>query len=154
MNPFVLLFDFRGRINRGQFWLAALIYVVFLFGVIGVTMAATSSLTAVFGATLAAYVPLVVSSVAVGIKRLHDRNKSGWWLLPFFIPVVLPFVAALLETVIVPDASMTFVVFQYVSLAITVWAVIELGCLRGTIGANRYGFDPLTPAPAPPRTLR
>lgn len=154
MNPFTLLFDFRGRINRAKLWLAAAIYVGFLFCVIAITMAATSSLTAVLGATLMAYVPLLVSSVAVGIKRLHDRNKSGWWLLPFFVPVVLPFAAAALDDGLAPDSSMTLAVFQYIGLAIMIWAVIELGCLRGTIGANQYGFDPLTPAPAPPRTLR
>jgi len=43
---------------------------------------------------------------------------------------------------------------MYVSFAINIWALVELGCLRGTIGANQYGSDPRAPQPAPPRTLR
>ena len=30
-------------------------------------------------------IPMLVSGIAVGIKRLHDRNKSGWWLLLFYL---------------------------------------------------------------------
>jgi uncharacterized membrane protein YhaH (DUF805 family) len=37
-------------------------------------------------------------------------------------------------------------VLHLVSFAITVWAFVELGCLRGTVGPNRYGPDPLEPA--------
>jgi len=90
MNPFVLLFDFRGRINRAKFWLAALIYlVVFLVGMTLVMMT-TSSMTVIYTAAAILYVPLGISGIAVGIKRLHDRNKSGWWLLLFYgVPLVL-----------------------------------------------------------------
>ncbi|MGC1622609.1 MAG: DUF805 domain-containing protein, partial [Pseudolabrys sp.] len=31
------------------------------------------------------FIPIVISSVALAIKRLHDRNKSGWWLLVFYL---------------------------------------------------------------------
>ena len=37
-------------------------------------------------------------------------------------------------------------VLHLVSFAITVWAFVELGCLRGTVGPNQYGPDPLEPA--------
>lgn len=153
MNPFAILFDFRGRINRARFWLAVLIYVVFFVAVIGITSMLSSSTDTVFVAALIAYVPLVISGVAVGIKRLHDRNKSAWWLLLFASPLVLPLVAAVLDDAITPESSLILTVTQYVSFAITIWSLIELGCLRGTIGANQYGSDPLAPQPAPSRTL-
>ena len=35
------------------------------------------------------------------------------------------------------------------SFAITVWAIVELGFLRGTLGPNRYGPDPLAPPALP-----
>jgi uncharacterized membrane protein YhaH (DUF805 family) len=154
MNPLGLLFGFQGRINRAQFWLAVLIYVVFFMAVIGIAMALSSSLDMVVGAALLAYVPIIVSGTAIGIKRLHDRNKSAWWLALFAVPVVLPFIAAALDDVLTPESSMVFVFFQYVGLAIMIWALVELGCLRGSIGANPYGSDPRAPQPAPPRTLR
>ena len=152
MNPFVLLFDFRGRVGRAQFWLALLIYAVFFVAMIGTTMAATSSMTAVVAAALIVYVPLVISGIAVGIKRLHDRNKSAWWLAVFYLaPLLLNMFA---YYVVGDETAMLHQILIYLNFAVTVWALIELGCLRGTIGANEYGFDPRAPAPAPPRALR
>jgi uncharacterized membrane protein YhaH (DUF805 family) len=151
MNPFILLFGFSGRINRAKFWLALLIYLVFFFAVIGLTMAMSSSMTTMFGAALVAYIPLIVSGIAVGIKRLHDRNKSGWWLLLFYAGPLL------LNTIgyyaFGDDSGMPSQIIMYVSFAINIWALVELGCLRGTIGGNQYGGDPLAPQPAPPRTM-
>ena len=85
-----LLFGFQGRINRAKFWLALLIYVVFFFGRDrhrdgGVVVARH----AVFVAALIAYVPLIVSGIAVGIKRLHDRNKSAMVAAVFYLAPLL-----------------------------------------------------------------
>ncbi len=55
-----------------------------------------------------------IAGIMLHIKRCHDRGKSGWWCLLLFIP---------------------FVGF--------IWAVIDLGILPGTQGANEYGPDPL-----------
>jgi uncharacterized membrane protein YhaH (DUF805 family) len=61
-----------------------------------------------------AWLVLVYPAIMVRIKRFHDRNKSGWWVLISLIPVVG-----------------------------VVWIFVECGCLRGTGGENRYGPDPL-----------
>jgi uncharacterized membrane protein YhaH (DUF805 family) len=108
----------------------------------------------VFATSLMAYIPLLISGAAVSIKRLHDRARSGWWLALFALPVVLPFFAAALDAVFPSESPATFVFFQYASLAILIWAFIEMGCLRGTIGANEYGHDPLLPALATARPIR
>ncbi len=129
-----------------------LIYVVFFFGVVGITMAVSSSLDAMFGAALIAYVPLIISGIAVGIKRLHDRNKSGWWLLLFYL---VPLLLNLVGIYVLGDERRRLNSGPRccVSFAINIWALVELGCLRGTIGGNQYGGDPLAPQPAPPRTM-
>ena len=150
MNPFVLLFGFSGRINRAKFWLAALIYIVFFFGVVGITMAVSSSMDSVFVAALIAYVPLVISGLAVGIKRLHDRDKSAWWLAVFYL---VPLAINLIAIYVLGDNGTLNSILMVVSFAINIWAIVELGLLRGTIGGNQYGGDPLAPQPAPPRTL-
>jgi uncharacterized membrane protein YhaH (DUF805 family) len=154
MNLIHLLFGFQGRVNRAKFWLALLIYVVFFFAVIGIAMAFSSSMSVMLGAALIAYIPLIISGVAVGIKRLHDRNKSGWWLLVFYFG---PLAMNMFSYYVLggeDDGGLPNQVLIYVSFAINIWALVELGCLRGTIGGNQYGGDPLAPQPAPPRTLR
>ena len=83
MNVGYLLFGFQGRINRAKFWLAALIYFI----VAGAATAVAFMFESFDWVTVAMVILLVVliSSVAVGVKRLHDRGKSGWWLAFFYL---------------------------------------------------------------------
>jgi uncharacterized membrane protein YhaH (DUF805 family) len=151
MNLIDLLLGYRGRIGRGQFWLAVLVYMIVFAIAIGLATFVTGSLSAVIGAAMIAYIPILVSSILVGIKRLHDRNKSPWWLLVFYgIPLALPSTASLFVGIggdgdDVPAGAVTL---QYVSLAVSLWGLIELGAIRGTIGANPHGPDPVAPKPA------
>ena len=54
-----------------------------------------------------------IAGLVINAKRWHDRDRSAWWLLIEFIPVL------------------------------NIWAFVECGCLRGTYGRNRFGPDPL-----------
>ena len=144
MNIVNLFISPSGRINRAKFWIVVLCTVVFFLAVIGVTMAMSGSMTAIFGAALIAYIPMIYVGVVSAIKRLHDRNKTGWWVLLFYgAPLVLPLVAAVLDGA--ADTSVGLLLLQLISLIISIWALVELGCLRGTIGQNKYGPDPLAP---------
>jgi uncharacterized membrane protein YhaH (DUF805 family) len=78
---------------------------------------------------------MIVSGCIVGIKRLHDRNKSGWWLLLFYL------LSGVLD--VVGMTGKLPLLFELGSVAISIWALVELGCLRGTAGTNEYGPDPL-----------
>ncbi len=130
-----LLFGFSGRINRAKYWIVSLIYLV-LTVVAAVVLATVLGFGAAFFAVVGIiYLVLVISGVAVAIKRLHDRNKSGWWLLVFYLlPAVLDGIGR--------SARISFV-FSLASAAIGIWALVELGFLRGTSGPNQYGPDPL-----------
>jgi uncharacterized membrane protein YhaH (DUF805 family) len=152
-----LLFNFRGRINRAKFWLAVLIY--FIANVVTWLLVGMSSSEAV-GTLLINIVGIAVfiSGIFVAIKRLHDRNKSGWWLLLIYIaPGILISVGATIWLLGTfgdsAAAGGTGMVLMLAGLAISLWAFIELGCLRGTVGPNQYGPDPLEPA-APPLPAR
>lgn len=85
---------FSGRAQRAEYWYFVLfntiVYVLLLTigGAIG-TQDAQAGIGLVYMAyALAALIP----SIAVGVRRLHDIGKSGWWLLLSFIPVVGPIV--------------------------------------------------------------
>jgi uncharacterized membrane protein YhaH (DUF805 family) len=77
---------------------------------------------------------------ATAVKRLHDRNKSGWWMVRLLIA---PDVFNRLEDRL-PD-SYAVAVISVVALVLCIWCFVELFCLRGTGGANRFGADPLAP---------
>jgi uncharacterized membrane protein YhaH (DUF805 family) len=83
--------------------------------------------------------PTIASCIAVSIRRLHDRNKSAWWLLFYVLaPILLETIAALDDL-----DSAWMVTMTAFARAIPIWAFIDVGCLRGTYGTNRFGPDPL-----------
>jgi uncharacterized membrane protein YhaH (DUF805 family) len=83
---------------------------------------------------------------ATAVKRLHDRNKSGWWIVPFFIaPILLSKVGDWLGDSYPADFLML------VLIALSLWGFVEMLCLRGTTGPNRFGPDPQAPVNRSPR---
>ena len=71
-----------------------------------------------FGAASAiAALGLILPGTAVAVRRLHDLGKRGWWLLLIFVPVIG-------------------------AVVLLVWY-----CMKGTMGDNRFGSDPLQAAP-------
>jgi uncharacterized membrane protein YhaH (DUF805 family) len=129
-----LLFGFQGRINRAKYWLATAIYAAIVAALVGAGI--FFHFSGLFFAVFAILgIALLVSGIAIGIKRLHDRDKSGWWLLFFYL---VPAVFDGLDRVLGPN-----LLFNLISIAISIWLIIELGFLRGTSGPNRYGPDPL-----------
>ena len=151
MKLTTLLFSFQGRINRARYWWVALINLailtaclVFALALIGLEISNATPWTDapvnyLFMAISAVVGLLVIwSSTATGIKRLHDRDQSGWWMLVFW--GVSAIVGLLQETATTPSSKLILDVGNF---AVTVWIIIELGCLRGTQGPNRFGADPL-----------
>ena len=145
MSMTQLLFSFQGRLNRKPYWMTIIAITVIVLVVLLIALAMAREHRFEFaGVTMAVlvilYIPLVWIGLAIGAKRLHDRDKSAWWLVVFYaIPAILSAAADQTE-------DSTLVILHLISFAITVWAFVELGCLRGTIGPNRYGPDPLSPA--------
>jgi uncharacterized membrane protein YhaH (DUF805 family) len=153
MDWTTLLFSFNGRINRGKYWLAVLIYmvawIIFIAGSLGwLGGQSIDNLLSFAGAALFIWlIGLILlilgawSGLAVGVKRLHDRDKSGWWILLFWLgPSFLggwPSAA--------PDLG-GGLILSLAAAALAIWAFVELGCLPGTPGPNQYGPDPLGPA--------
>ncbi len=142
-----LLFSFQGRLNRKPYWMTAIAITVLMIVliVIAIVFFAEREIgagIAVLALIALLYIPLIWVGLAVGAKRLHDRDKSAWWLLLFYaVPSVLASAANRMEG--------GGFLLHLAGFAITVWAFVELGCLRGTVGPNRYGPDPL-PLPTLP----
>lgn len=110
MTATQILFSFQGRVPRRTWWLWGflLLLVVNLLGVLVLGIAGVPEEVANGVMSLLILWP----ALAVSVKRWHDRDKSGWWVLINFIPFVG-----------------------------VVWALVENGFLRGTPGPNRFGED-------------
>ncbi|MGA9794067.1 MAG: DUF805 domain-containing protein [Rhizomicrobium sp.] len=156
------LFGFGGRINRAKWWLLLLIqlgaamayyFAIFLIaGTSGASIVTSSSAEQIERNVGGFAILLVLLSLGYGIgmfivwlavtvKRLHDRDKSGAWILLFALG---PWVAYLLALMFAFEHSASLSgIAALTGFAISIWAFIELGCLRGTVGDNRFGPDPL-----------
>jgi uncharacterized membrane protein YhaH (DUF805 family) len=147
-----LFFTFDGRSSRARFWIAGLIFVV-VYAVMTIIDYVTDQSVVFQALNGMCIIVIVIASIAVGVKRLHDRNKSGWYLLLFyFVPCTLAALSVLIGA-FVEDSSIIATVLALLALALVVWAFVEMGCLRGTIGVNQYGPDPVAPAIIPPVRL-
>lgn len=148
MNALRLFFSFHGRASRAGFWLVSLTWGVLGLGfdyawtATGAAQVQVGRNHLVDAAFVLPMLVMLVSCVAIAVRRLHDRNKSAWWMLLFYVaPPVIQALAPIGDL----DSS-AFVWLMVLSGALSVWALIELGCLAGTRGPNRYGSDPLAPA--------
>jgi len=145
-----ILFSFEGRIGRRTYWLATLALIVAVQVLTFAPFLLDSEAAAVLLLALTSQLVWLLSlwpMLAVGAKRLHDRNRNGWWLLVFwllpFALVVGGFSIALFDdprTGRSGDFS-TGVILVLASLPPALWGIVELGILPGTMGPNRYGAD-------------
>jgi uncharacterized membrane protein YhaH (DUF805 family) len=142
--PFRRYAEFSGRSRRMEFWsfsLFNLIVYAILGGVLIGTMggmgafnaaagadpsALVSGLFGGFGLLIGLYVlATFIPTLAVTIRRLHDRDMSGWWYLGVIVLSFIPLVGMLV--------SLAFLVIMF---------------LPGTVGPNRFGPDPKDPSGA------
>lgn len=123
-----LLFNPVGRINRATWWLISLANFVLAIVLIFILAALIVSFTTEPDTALAelesgrsalpslvnlALLPVIWISVAAGVKRYHDRGKTGFWYLIAFIPIIGP-----------------------------IWQLVELGFLPGERSVNDHGNAP------------
>lgn len=150
-----LFTTFDGRLNRQRFWLGVLVLIVASL-VLGIVLSLLLGGMGEAGLSLASlllYLLMLYPGLAIAIKRLHDRNKSAMpWAIIFFGPGLLLQVMQLLgigfysvqfegETLIVPN--MLGMTVTLAAAVVGIWALIELGFLKGTKGPNGFGPDPL-----------
>ena len=138
------LFGASGRINQAKYWRSVLIYVgagmmtaVILFTAAGIAAPLFILMVVVV------LIPWLLWGVSFTTRRLHDRDKSAWWLVVFYlVPGVLGHLA---EAARVAGSAGTTLngILALASFSLTIWGFVEVGCLRGTNGLNTYGPDPL-----------
>lgn len=142
----------RGRLNRSSFYLS--IGLFYLFGLFGLPFQIVQAVAATRGAASVLVVLnglMVVVGVAMAwfllgavTRRLHDRGKSGLWLFLFFGPHAA--VIALISQIPLSEQKLILlavILGSVVAAPFMLWGVVEIFCLSGRPGVNRYGPDPL-----------
>ncbi len=127
--------DFQGRSRRSEYWWVALfnILVISVLGILLVTLGgfnpdtgAMGPLGYVFFGIIALYgLAIIIPSIALFVRRLHDINQTGWIYLGLVIAGFIPLI----------------------NLVASI-AQIVIACIPGTVGPNKYGPDPKNPGAA------
>lgn len=106
--------DFDGRARRTEYWMFVLFNMIFsvvavvLDNVLGIAMEGIG-----YGPLYGLYVlAMIIPSLAVAVRRLHDTGKSGWMLLIALIPIIG-----------------------------SIWLLV-LYATDGNLGENKYGSNP------------
>jgi uncharacterized membrane protein YhaH (DUF805 family) len=117
--------EFSGRSRRMEYWMFTLVHgiiiLVLVLGITGFGIMKQPAIGATSGLIAGAYgLAALIPCFAVTVRRLHDTDKSGWWILISLVPIVG-------------------------GIALLVMTVLD-----GTRGSNQYGPDPKgAPKPAP-----
>jgi uncharacterized membrane protein YhaH (DUF805 family) len=148
-----LFTSFDGRINRQPYWIGALVLVggIIVLSLI-LSFVIGSSASAQAWSQIILTVLIAYPATAMMVKRLHDRNKPGIFAAIFWAPSILMVLGQLLGLTATPqtiDGQVLMVptmlgwILIAIAFVIGIWALIELGFLRGTDGSNEFGPDPL-----------
>ena len=106
--------DFSGRAPRAEYWWFYLLIIVgYVIATILDSMLGLGQTVGPYGVLMCVFaLAMLIPSIAAGIRRLHDTDRSGWWLLIGLVPLI---------------GAIVLIVF-FVS--------------QGTQGPNKYGDDP------------
>jgi uncharacterized membrane protein YhaH (DUF805 family) len=149
--------SFEGRIGRKSYWVGTIVLIIVMMVVMfgAVFLIGGSVLANDFQTRLITFVLQLLflyPSAALMVKRLHDRNRPGYFAAFMLVPVILKGITDLMGMTGDPiNQNGLDYLFNIVIFIVAIGFFVELGCLRGTVGSNQYGPDPLGPVPAPAR---
>jgi uncharacterized membrane protein YhaH (DUF805 family) len=101
--------NFNDRASRSEFWWWKLLF----FGIYILSVIVSRKIVLLEILLIVISLAIFIPNLAVDVRRLHDTDRSGWWILLMFVPVI---------------GLIVLLVF---------WSQ------KGTAGSNRFGADPL-----------
>ncbi|MFM5949005.1 MAG: DUF805 domain-containing protein [Novosphingobium sp.] len=138
--PYKRYAEFDGRSRRMEYWMFSLFSLIVMALCLGLMFGGGLNFSQIesgqdpefgilfwIGAVVFSIFVLgsIIPSIALTIRRFHDRDMSGWWYLGFIVLGMIPIVSTISSI-----------------------ANLVIMALPGTAGANRFGDDPLNPTSA------
>ena len=157
INAMRRYFEFGGRSSRSEFWFFVLFYVIIIIlaAVLdAVIFGSQGGIGILYGIVALAH---LVPAIAVSVRRLHDIDRTGWWVLFFvLVPIIIPLIAmgALGGSLALMMGSETdvFAGMAAMGIGLLVVALVDIVILivaiifyatPGTPGPNRFGPPPV-----------
>lgn len=136
IDPLKKYADFSGRASRAEFWIFLIFVTVLTFaahkleGAQGASVAVAMNMGVI---ELSITLLLLLPTVAVGVRRLHDTGRSGWWMMLIYLPWLATFASGGDQALLLASA---------VALLVggIVWIVMMM--LPGNAAENAFGKPP------------
>jgi uncharacterized membrane protein YhaH (DUF805 family) len=149
MGLFDYLFGLTGRATRLHWWIGQVVSIglsiaagvwaglriePFLrFDLAQLSREQTIDILRNLGPALALVWIAAFIALSVTVRRFHDRDKSGWWVIAPALPLAILLAAGIEPWALAAAGLLTTV--------ISIWQLVELGCLAGSPGWNDYGTE-------------
>ncbi|MDE3115056.1 MAG: DUF805 domain-containing protein [Pseudomonadota bacterium] len=129
--------DFAGRCGRRTFW-----YYVAAYAVCYVVLAIVQSVLNTHALTGLFSLALLLPSLGISVRRLHDTNRSGWWILLGVVPGGLMAIIAAMAFITGSDSAFGLVMLLPIVTLAAVALLIYWYAQPGDAGENRFGPPP------------
>jgi uncharacterized membrane protein YhaH (DUF805 family) len=108
LSPWRMYFSLQGRVGRRGYWISGVVILL----VLGLVLTALLRIAGLSSERAEGVVNLLLAwpAIAVSVKRWHDRDRPGWWVLVNMLPVIG-----------------------------WLWGLLDNGFVPGSRSANRYG---------------
>ena len=158
--------EFSGRSRRKEYWMwilfQILLYLAFwiLVAMVGgsalmaggdptAAMAAGGAVMVIFGLYMLIWLAFLIPGIAVTVRRLHDTNRTGWWILAPLAGYLIMFMGTAMVASSPENpgfGGVLMMVGGLIALALAITLLVFM-LLEGTRGPNKYGPDPKGGAP-------
>ena len=166
-QPLARYFDFNGRSRRSEYWLWTLFQIVvgMAFGALQGALEPGNPFGAVFAARVVYFIALFIPNLAVGVRRFHDINRTGWWIVFPLVVTIIAFIVyisshgmgfitdienfsklgphpAPAEAMAAMTTLMGPFLWIYLPALLASLVTLIFTVLDGTAGPKRFGDDP------------
>jgi uncharacterized membrane protein YhaH (DUF805 family) len=154
--------DFKGRAQRSQFWwwylflIVVQVVVSIIDSALGLQIGRSTTDVTVGDTTIPLvdrglgalqallFLALVLPTLAVAVRRLHDTEHSGWWILSAVLLEVLGIVATIIAVAAGAGVAVLAILgIVFIGMAVLLVILLVFWVQKGTDGPNQYGPDPL-----------